>query len=276
MPDDDLTGRVVVVTGATRGIGRGIALYLARRGVRLAVTGRKQQRLDDVRAELGALGEEPVARTVDAADRDGAFALVEETVARFGRIDGLVANAQTFRPVTPLEEVTDADMDTLVETGPKGTLWSMQAVFPHMRQRGWGRIVTMGSNGALLGSAGFGPYAASKEAIRALTRVAAREWGGHGIVVNCVCPVSVAHRVSAHRAGAGSGVRGDLRRPAGRSRRRRRGGHRARGGLPLVRRMPVRDGADDHGRRGRRHAALISLGGRTRERGPTAVPRRAR
>ncbi len=194
MPDDDLTGRVVVVTGATRGIGRAIALYLARRGVSLAVTGRKQQRLDDVRAELTALGGEPVARTVDAADRDGTFALVEETVARFGRIDGLVANAQTFRPVTPLEDVTEADMDTLVETGPKGTLWSMQAVFPHMRQRGWGRIVTMGSNGALLGSAGFGPYAASKEAIRALTRVAAREWGGHGIVVNCVCPVSVAHR----------------------------------------------------------------------------------
>ena len=70
----------------------------------------------------------------------------------------------------------------------------MQAVFPHMSRQGWGRIVTMGSNGALLGTAGFGPYAASKEAIRALTRVAAREWGAHGIVVNCVCPVSVAHR----------------------------------------------------------------------------------
>jgi 2-hydroxycyclohexanecarboxyl-CoA dehydrogenase len=194
MTDDDLAGRVVVVTGATRGIGRGIALHLARRGVRLAVTGRKQQRLDEFRSELATLGEEPVARTVNVADRHGSFSLVEETMDRFGRIDGLVANAQTFRPVTALEDVTEADMDTLVETGPKGTLWSMQAVFPHMRERGWGRIVTMGSNGALLGSAGFGPYSASKEAIRGLTRVAAREWGRYGIVVNCVCPVSVAHR----------------------------------------------------------------------------------
>jgi NAD(P)-dependent dehydrogenase (short-subunit alcohol dehydrogenase family) len=194
MADDDMAGRVVVVTGATRGIGRDLALYLAQRGVRLAVTGRKQQRLDDVRSEIAACGEEPVARAVNAADRRGTFALVEEAVARFGRIDGLVANAQTFRPVTPLEEVTESDMDILVETGPKGTLWAMQAVFPHMRELGWGRIVTMGSNGALLGSAGFGPYAASKEGIRALTRVAAREWGRYGIVVNCVCPVSVAHR----------------------------------------------------------------------------------
>jgi NAD(P)-dependent dehydrogenase (short-subunit alcohol dehydrogenase family) len=194
MADDDLDGRVVVVTGATRGIGRGIALHLAQQGARLAVTGRKQQRLDQLSAELTAHGEEPVARAVNAADRNGTFAFVEEAVARFGRIDGLVASAQTFRPVTPLEHVTEADMDTLVETGPKGTLWSMQAVLPFMRRSGWGRIVTMGSNGALLGSAGFGPYAASKEAIRALTRVAAREWGKYGIVVNCVCPVSVAHR----------------------------------------------------------------------------------
>jgi NAD(P)-dependent dehydrogenase (short-subunit alcohol dehydrogenase family) len=194
MLDLGLTDRVVVVTGATRGIGRGVALHLARQGARLAVTGRRQQRLDEVCAELATIGERPVARSVDVADRDATFAFIEETVARFGRIDGLVANAQTFRPVTPLAEVTEADMDLLLDTGPKGTLWSMQAVYPHMRARGWGRIVTLGSNGALLGAAGFGPYAASKEAIRALTRVAAREWGEHGIVVNSICPVSVAHR----------------------------------------------------------------------------------
>jgi NAD(P)-dependent dehydrogenase (short-subunit alcohol dehydrogenase family) len=130
----------------------------------------------------------------DTADRQGALDLVAATVGRFDRVDGLVANAQTFRPVMPLADVLPADMDLLYDTGPKGTLWAMQAVYPHMRSVGWGRIVTMGSNGGLLGSAGFGPYAASKEAIRALTRVAAREWGDDGIVVNCVCPVSVAHR----------------------------------------------------------------------------------
>jgi 2-hydroxycyclohexanecarboxyl-CoA dehydrogenase len=190
----DLDGRVVIVTGATRGIGRGIALHLARSGARLAITGRKQQRLDRVRAEISDVGEAPVASAVDVADRNAMMSLVAQTVDRFGRVDGLVANAQTFRPVTPLCEVTESDMDLLLDTGPKGTLWAMQAVFPHMKAQGSGRIVTMGSNGALLGAAGFGPYAASKEAIRGLTRVAAREWGGYGIVVNCVCPVSVAHR----------------------------------------------------------------------------------
>jgi NAD(P)-dependent dehydrogenase (short-subunit alcohol dehydrogenase family) len=194
MDDEDLAGRVVIVTGASRGIGRGITLHLARRGVRLAVTGRRAPRLDALSAELDDLGADHLAVAVDVADRAGAFELVAQTVERFGRVDGLVANAQTFRSVTPLADVTEADVDLLMDTGPKGTLWGMQAVFPHMRDQGWGRIVTLGSNGALMGSAGYGPYVASKEAIRGLTRVAAREWGEFGIVVNCVCPVSVAHR----------------------------------------------------------------------------------
>jgi NAD(P)-dependent dehydrogenase (short-subunit alcohol dehydrogenase family) len=186
--------KVVVVTGASRGIGRGLALHLARAGARLAITGRKPDRLAEISAELDGLGAPHIAMPVDQADRDGAFALAERTVAEFGRIDGLVANAQTFRSVTPLEDVSARDMDLLLDTGPKGVLWMMQAVFPAMRDQGWGRIVTMGSNAALLGAAGYGPYVAAKEAIRGLTRVAAREWGKHGIVVNCACPVSVAHR----------------------------------------------------------------------------------
>ncbi len=190
----DLEDRVVIVTGASRGIGRGLALHLGALGARLVVTGRKQARLDELSAELTGGGVEHLAVAVDVADRDEAFALAATTMDRFGRIDGLVANAQTFRSVTPLADVSESDMDLLYDTGPKGTLWGMQAVFPHIRDRGWGRIVTMGSNGALMGSAGYGPYVASKEAIRGLTRVAAREWGQHGIVVNCVCPVSVAHR----------------------------------------------------------------------------------
>jgi 2-hydroxycyclohexanecarboxyl-CoA dehydrogenase len=190
----DVSGKVVIVTGATRGIGRGIARSLARRGARLVVTGRKPERLDALSVELDALGADHLTVAGNVADRDGAFALAEAAVARFGRIDGLVANAQTFRSVTPLADVTETDMDLLYDTGPKGTLWGMQAVYPHMRAQGWGRIVTLGSNGGLMGSAGYGPYASSKEAIRGLTRVAAREWAADGIVVNCVCPVSAAHR----------------------------------------------------------------------------------
>jgi len=192
--DDDVTGKVVILTGASRGIGRGLALHLARRGARLVVTGRRPERLEALTSELDGLGTEHLAVVSNVADRDGCLQLAATTVAHFGRVDGLVANAQTFRSVTPLEEVTASDMDLLLDTGPKGTLWLMQAVFPHMKAQGWGRIVTMGSNGALRGAAGYGPYVGSKEAVRGLTRVAAREWGRHGIVVNCVCPVSVGHR----------------------------------------------------------------------------------
>ena len=194
MVDSSVAGRVVIVTGASRGIGRGLALHLAREGARLVITGRKPERLAAISAELDALGAEHLATTVDVSDRDGTFALVDDAVARFGRVDGLVANAQTFRSVTPLAEVTEFDMDLLLDTGPKGTLWGMQAVFPHMRDQGWGRIVTMGSHAGLLGAVGYAPYASAKEAIRALTRAAAREWGQYGITVNCVCPVSIAHR----------------------------------------------------------------------------------
>ncbi|MCU1378953.1 MAG: short-chain dehydrogenase/reductase [Acidimicrobiales bacterium] len=190
--EHDLAGRVVIVTGASRGVGRGIAHHLAAAGAHVVGTGRKQEALDALADELGA---DHLVASVNVADRDGMFALVADAVDRFGRIDGLVANAQTFRSVTPLEDVTERDMDVLFDTGPKGTLWAMQAVFPHMRAAGWGRIVTMGSAVGITGGAGYAPYASSNEAIRGLTRTAAKEWGRHGILVNCVCPASVAHRV---------------------------------------------------------------------------------
>lgn len=186
--------QVVIITGASRGIGKGLAEYFAAKGDRLVVTGRKPDPLRALSEELDAKGVEHLALPLDQGDRDGAFRLAEQTMERFGRIDGLILNAQTFRSVTPLEHVTERDMNLLLDTGPKGVLWMMQAVFPAMRDQGRGRIVTFGSNAGLLGAAGYGPYVTAKEGIRGLTRVAAREWGKHGIVVNCICPVSVAHR----------------------------------------------------------------------------------
>jgi NAD(P)-dependent dehydrogenase (short-subunit alcohol dehydrogenase family) len=193
--EHDLAGRVIIITGGSRGIGRGVAHHLASLGAKLVVTGRKPDALAAVSAELDERGAEHLARQVDTADRDGMFELVAATVERFGRVDGLFANAQSFRSVTPLEDVTERDMDVLLDTGPKGSLWGMQAVFPHMRERGWGRIVTMATALGITGGAGYGPYASSNEAIRGLTRTAAKEWGRHGILVNCVCAASVAHRM---------------------------------------------------------------------------------
>jgi NAD(P)-dependent dehydrogenase (short-subunit alcohol dehydrogenase family) len=190
-----LSGHVVVVTGASRGIGFGIARMLAEQGVKLVLTGRKPERLQAAVQSLTASSDDVMAHVVNAADRDGMFALVAAATERFGRIDGLVANAQTFRPVTPLESVTQHDLDVLFSTGPFATLWAMQAVLPVMREQGRGRIVTMGSALGLTGGAGYGPYSASNEAIRSLTRTAAREWGRDGVLVNCVCPASASHRL---------------------------------------------------------------------------------
>jgi NAD(P)-dependent dehydrogenase (short-subunit alcohol dehydrogenase family) len=194
MPESGVEGRVVIVTGAGRGIGRGIAHRLAKSGARVVVSDIRADRMERTAGELGALGAEVLAVECDVGDRGAVFALVERALGRFGRIDGLVNNAQGLRPTVALESATLRDMDVLLDTGPKAALWGMQAVFPHMRAQGWGRVVNVASAAGLIGEAGYGPYNAAKEAIRALTRTAAREWGRHGIVVNCFCPASVAHR----------------------------------------------------------------------------------
>lgn len=194
-PSPNLDGHVVIVTGGSRGIGLGIARHLGGLGCVVVITGRKPARLQAAVDELQAAGVRCTGVSGDVSDRQGMFQLVETTVDTHGRIDGLVANAQSFRPVTPLVDVTEADMDLLYATGPKGTLWLMQAAHPHFVAAGRGRIVTMGTAMGLTGAPGYGPYAAANEAIRSLTRTAAREWGRDGITVNCVLPASAAHRL---------------------------------------------------------------------------------
>ena len=193
----DLVGHAVIVTGGSRGIGLGIARRLGGLGARVTITGRKQERLDAASAGLAEAGIPHLAVVGDAADAAENRRIVDATVAEFGRLDGIVCNAQSFRPVTPLEEVTESDMDLLFDTGPKGALWLMQAALPHFIERGRGRIVNMATGMGITGAPGYGPYAASNEAIRSLTRTAAREWGRHGVTVNCVLPASVAHRMPA-------------------------------------------------------------------------------
>ena len=191
----DLEGQTVVLTGGTRGIGLGIARVLARAGVELMITGRKAKRLEAIADELKSQGAPHRIMEANVGDPAASQAVAEATIQAFGKIDGLVANAQSLRPVMNLEDVQASDFDLLLDTGPKGTLWLMQAVFPHMKQRGRGRIVTMGSSMGITGPPGYGPYSAAKEGVRSLTRTAAREWGRFGITVNCVCPASVAHRM---------------------------------------------------------------------------------
>jgi 2-hydroxycyclohexanecarboxyl-CoA dehydrogenase len=192
--EHDVTGRVVIVTGAGQGIGRGIAVHLARHGASIVVAEWKEHRARRTVAELEALGAQALAVACDIMRRDQIDAMVAQTVEHFGRIDALVNNAQTFKPQAPLATVTEEDVDIFYASGVKGSLWAMQAVHPHMQRAGWGRIVNFASAAGITGMRGYGAYNASKEAIRALTRTAAREWGRDGIIVNCIAPGAASKR----------------------------------------------------------------------------------
>lgn len=190
-----VAGRAIIVTGAGRGIGRGIAHHLGKSGAAVVALERREDLLTQVASELDELEVANMGVQCDISDRDAMFEMAAQVAERFGRIDGLVNNAQRFISVKDLEEVTAEDLAVLYETGPYATLWGMQAVFPAMKEQGWGRIVNVASSNGISGAAGYGPYNSSKEAIRGLTRTAAREWARYGIVVNCYCPASVSHRM---------------------------------------------------------------------------------
>jgi NAD(P)-dependent dehydrogenase (short-subunit alcohol dehydrogenase family) len=126
----------------------------------------------------------------DTRQRASAVNTVAKAIERFGRIDILINNAQSSTPGIALESIDDATIALTVESGLLGTLYHMQAVFPHMSRNG-GSIVNFGSREGIFGGVGFGIYAATKEGIRGLSRSAAREWGKHGIRVNVVCPAAL-------------------------------------------------------------------------------------
>ena len=189
--------------------------------------------------------------------REQIDAMVAQTLDRFGKVDALVNNAQTFRPQAPLATVSEDDVDVFYTSGVKGSLWAMQAVHPHMQAAGWGRIVNFASAAGITGMRGYGAYNASKEAIRALTRTAAREWGRDGIVVNCIAPGAASKRGQESAGATHGGLRavhpgapdGPAGRPGGR--------HRPGGAVPLFRRVPLPHRPDAHGRRRRVPLRLV-------------------
>ena len=186
-------GKVVIITGAGKGIGRGIALHLGKGGASIVVAEWKPELMAETCAALTELGIPNLGVECDIQQHAQIDELVAKTLAKFGRVDCLVNNAQTFRPLSAIAEVSESDVDVFYTSGVKGTLWAMQAVHPHMKEQGWGRIVNFASSMGITGGKGFAAYNASKEAIRALTRTAAREWALDGIVVNAIAPAAATH-----------------------------------------------------------------------------------
>ncbi len=186
---EKLKGRVAIVTGAGQGIGEACAKAFAKQGAKLILTGRTLEKLEAVAAQIKDAGGEVRCLEALAGNREHAEKTVNEAISAWGRLDVLVNNAHTFTDFLAtenpaLEEHIRINMDTAFI----GSLQLMQCAFPHMLHAGGGSIINFGSSFGLRCEPGYLAYAASKEAIRTLTKTAAREWGKHRIRVNTVLP----------------------------------------------------------------------------------------
>jgi len=183
-----LNEKVAIVTGAGQGIGKGIALVLARRGVKVVCTGRRLEPIEQTVAEIKAEGGEGFAMTCDSADRARVEEVVAKAVELYGSIDVIVNNGQAIVPSSSVEDTTYENMLGAWQSGTIGSLNYMQAAFPYMKAQNEGRIINFASATGMFGIAGQLSYASNKEALRGLTKVAAKEWGQYGICVNVVLP----------------------------------------------------------------------------------------
>jgi 3-oxoacyl-[acyl-carrier protein] reductase len=181
-----VTGRTVLVTGGTKGIGKGIASVFARAGANVAVAGRDRERGEAAAAELGGAYVEADIRRAEDCER-----MAAETVERFGGIDVLCANAGVF-PDCKLDDMTEADIDEIFATNVKGTMLSVKACLPALQRSGHGRVVVTSSiTGPITGYPGWCHYGATKAAQLGFLRTAAIELAPKGVTINAVMPGNI-------------------------------------------------------------------------------------
>jgi len=183
----ELSGRVAVVTGASRGLGQYFARALARAGADLVLTSRKRESLAEFEKEIQALGRRTVSLELDVRYQHNIQQMVADAESAFGHLDILVNNAGV-NVRKPALEVSWEDWNLILDTNLRGSFFVAQAVARGMVARGYGRIINIGSVTSVAGYAGLGPYGASRGGIRQLTMSLADDWGPHGITVNCLAP----------------------------------------------------------------------------------------
>jgi NAD(P)-dependent dehydrogenase (short-subunit alcohol dehydrogenase family) len=184
---DSMRDHVAIVTGAAQGVGKGVATALLERGAAVLLTDIQDEKLAATTDELAALG--PVEKVVaDLRDPDSAGRIVAAAVDAFGTVHGLVNNAIATNEPKAFVDITTEDFALGHDVGPRAAFLLMQAVHPLMVAAGGGSIVNLGSGTGTGGEPKWGGYAAAKEAIRGLSKVAALEWGRDNIRVNVVCP----------------------------------------------------------------------------------------
>lgn len=183
-----LEGKVALITGGSRGIGRGIALELARRGADVVINyARKRGAAEAVVAEIQAMGRRAQAIRANLAEPDKIEAMFDKIEADFGRCDVLVGNAASG-VLKPLMEITDKHWDWTLDVNARSILRCAQRAIPHMRREGWGRIIAITSMGSVRVYPAYTVVGISKAAIEALMRYLAAELAPHGIIVNAIAP----------------------------------------------------------------------------------------
>jgi NAD(P)-dependent dehydrogenase (short-subunit alcohol dehydrogenase family) len=183
----DLSGRVAVVTGASRGLGQYFGRALAKAGADLIITSRSKDSLQPFQEEITALGRKAVPIELDVRDKTSIERFTTAMANAFPRIDILVNNAGC-NVRKPALDVTWDDWNLILDTNLRGAFFVAQAIAQQMIPHGYGRIINIGSVTSVAGYAGLGPYCASRGGIKQLTMSLADEWGRHGITVNCLAP----------------------------------------------------------------------------------------
>lgn len=186
-----LEGKVAIITGGGKGIGFGLAKAFANEGSNLVITGRTESRLVEAQQRLEQeYGIQVLPVVADGADEEAIANVVAKAIEKFGRIDTLVNNAQVSKSGTMLADHTKEDFDLAIYSGLYATFFYMRACYPYLKESK-GSVINFASGAGLFGKLGQSSYAAAKEGIRGLSRVAAAEWGPDGVRVNVVCPLAM-------------------------------------------------------------------------------------
>ena len=186
-----LDGNVTIITGGGKGIGFGLAQAFAEEGSNLVLTGRTESRLLEAKQKLEAkYGIEVLPIVADGADEEAIRKVVAAAVEKFGKINTLVNNAQVSKSGLPLVEHTKEDFDLAIYSGLYAAFFYMRECFPYLKETK-GSVINFASGAGLFGKLGQSSYAAAKEGIRGMSRVAAAEWGPDGVRVNVVCPLAM-------------------------------------------------------------------------------------
>jgi dehydrogenase/reductase SDR family protein 4 len=183
-----LSGKVALVTGSTRGIGKSIAEEMARAGARVVVSSRKAEACEQVRAEFETQGYEVLAQACNVSRKEELQALVDATLKRWGRIDIAVSNAASNPYYGPLAAIPDDAFDKIFNNNVKSVLWLAAMTLPGMAEHGGGSYITVGSIGGIIASTVIGAYGMSKAADHMLVKNLAAEWGPKNVRVNAIAP----------------------------------------------------------------------------------------